>query len=290
MQLKCPDCLRTLKIPETAVGKVVKCPCGKQLRVPNPAAGTPAGPASRGEQVGPTRSLADSPVAPQSASHPTTGALARSVPARRQPVAADTSSFGIDADLFDELTEADLRPMAMAAQPGRSRDGGADAKLSSVAAQMDKDATAQKQRDKSGSAKDVYSSIGILFLLGLLKLSFNIVFLMGLDAAIDAMAAIPNFEGDLTTIATFLRVIYICNIVIGIIFCVCGGLIFMFPMTCSITALVIFIIGEILSLILNPFLLISVRMWIVRAAFFGGLVQCVNNAAYFKFVKAGGRN
>lgn len=84
--------------------------------------------------------------------------------------------------------------------------------------------------------------------------------------------------------------IYICNIVIAIVFCVCGGLIFKFPMTGAFTALVIFIIGEILSLILNPFLLISVRMWIVRAAFFGGLVQCVNNAAYYKFVKAGGLN
>ncbi len=37
MQLKCPGCARTLKVPDTAAGKVVKCPCGKQLRVPSSA-------------------------------------------------------------------------------------------------------------------------------------------------------------------------------------------------------------------------------------------------------------
>ena len=40
MKIKCPACNAILNIPSEAAGKVVKCPCGKQLRAP----AAPAGP------------------------------------------------------------------------------------------------------------------------------------------------------------------------------------------------------------------------------------------------------
>ena len=43
MKIKCPSCQKVLNIPPEAAGKVVKCPCGKQLRAPAaPADPSPA--------------------------------------------------------------------------------------------------------------------------------------------------------------------------------------------------------------------------------------------------------
>ena len=39
MKIICPACNAILNIPSEAAGKVVKCPCGKQLRAPAAAAG-----------------------------------------------------------------------------------------------------------------------------------------------------------------------------------------------------------------------------------------------------------
>jgi len=40
MKIKCPACQAVLSIPADAAGKVVKCPCGKQLRAPDAPANT----------------------------------------------------------------------------------------------------------------------------------------------------------------------------------------------------------------------------------------------------------
>lgn len=82
MRIKCPSCATVLSIPESAAGKVVKCPCGTQLRAPAKAAG-----------------FASAPSGPR-ATAPLQRAKAPRRPAPAQP----------DAGLFDELTEKDLRP------------------------------------------------------------------------------------------------------------------------------------------------------------------------------------
>lgn len=43
MKIKCPSCEAVLNVPAGAAGKVVKCPCGKQLRAPAAPAGTADG-------------------------------------------------------------------------------------------------------------------------------------------------------------------------------------------------------------------------------------------------------
>jgi hypothetical protein len=92
VQLKCPGCSRTLKIPETAAGKVVKCPCGKQLRAPGGAA------ASSTAQAAPKKS----------ATRPT---------AANQADSGSPSAFGVDEDFFNELTEGDLQPVTVSQSP-----------------------------------------------------------------------------------------------------------------------------------------------------------------------------
>ena len=92
MKIKCPSCQAVLNIPPEAAGKVVKCPCGTQLRAP----GTPATGASSGTAAG--------AAAPQ-----------RAAPQRAAPQASASSVA--DAGLFDELTEGDLQPIAHLGMP-----------------------------------------------------------------------------------------------------------------------------------------------------------------------------
>ena len=95
MKIKCPSCQSVLNIPPSAAGKLVKCPCGKQLRAPNaPAGNAPAGRA---------------PAATAGA----TGAASKSGPVAKRPAAATA----FDDGLIDELTEGDLQPIRQAGMP-----------------------------------------------------------------------------------------------------------------------------------------------------------------------------
>ena len=95
MKIKCPSCQAVLSIPPAAAGKLVKCPCGTQLRAP----GASAGGASAGG-------------APKSQPGAASGAAAGQVAPRRPAAPA-----AVDAGLFDELTEGDLEPISHAGMP-----------------------------------------------------------------------------------------------------------------------------------------------------------------------------
>ncbi len=98
----------------------------------------------------------------------------------------------------------------------------------------------------------------------------------------------PDVAEDLDWLVTALKVVYGMFILIGVGFLVCAATAFMFPMTSTITALVLYILSEIVGFITAPWTLLSIRGWIIKAAIFGGLVQAINNASYYKFVKSGG--
>lgn len=104
MRIKCPSCSKVLSIPESAAGKIVKCPCGKQLRAPgNTATAAPARPAAN-------------PAAPQTAAGRTGNVAGK----------RSTGVGGLDPGIFDELTDQDLQPIktgsagAVGASGGRS--------------------------------------------------------------------------------------------------------------------------------------------------------------------------
>ncbi|MEM6779905.1 MAG: RDD family protein [Planctomycetota bacterium] len=98
MKLKCPACAKLLQVPETAAGKVVKCPCGKSLRAPafkqaaSSASGTSQRPTTKGGSKTP-KSVGGT---------------------RRRPTTSASAGFGVDGGLFDELTDADAAPVYVA--------------------------------------------------------------------------------------------------------------------------------------------------------------------------------
>ena len=101
MKIKCPSCSKVLAIPETAAGKIVKCPCGKQLRAPGGAKPAAAKPAAQPKRPTPAR--------------PTPARPTPARPPAAQP-AAPAASVG---DMFDELTDEDLQPIKKVQRPGQ---------------------------------------------------------------------------------------------------------------------------------------------------------------------------
>lgn len=156
MQLKCPGCSRTLKIPDSAAGKVVKCPCGKQLRAPQPTATQRPNAASA------------------TAARPAPNAAA-STPGGH--AAAPAKSFGVDAELFDELTDSDWKPVTSVHQPtvassitsGQSSSGSRTAETKTSKDQGGRGKVA-KQSPASGDParkRKIIGVVGLSLLLGI---------------------------------------------------------------------------------------------------------------------------
>ncbi|NND96919.1 MAG: hypothetical protein HKN47_06275, partial [Pirellulaceae bacterium] len=125
MQIKCPKCGKLLNIPETAAGKIVKCPCGTQLRAPGGGAKATATKPPAGQKPA-AKPAAQRPAAPKTAGpKPAAQKPAAQKPAGQKPAgtaqrpATPAAGGGLDAGLFDELTESDLGTVAPVLSPGR---------------------------------------------------------------------------------------------------------------------------------------------------------------------------
>jgi uncharacterized RDD family membrane protein YckC len=111
MKIKCPACSTVLDVPDNAAGKLVKCPCGKQLRAPG-GAPSPQPPTVAGQA--PARPAAGRPAASQPAAKQSAAKQpAASQPASKQPAASQPAAKGgeFDAAMLDELTTRDLKPI-----------------------------------------------------------------------------------------------------------------------------------------------------------------------------------
>ena len=90
MQIKCPSCQAVLNVPAGAAGKVVKCPCGKQLRAPAAPVGT---------TDGQTAAAAANPAAPNPAAlNPAVSGVGSGV--------GTFASGGKESNSFDDLPGA----------------------------------------------------------------------------------------------------------------------------------------------------------------------------------------
>lgn len=253
MKIKCPACSKVLSVPEAAYGKLVKCPCGKQIRVP-------AG-----------KTTATPPAATRPATRPAT-----------QPAPEH-----MDSSIFDDMTEMDLQPVRAVNRPGQVAPvtSGSSA-LAKAGADMAKESAGKKKNRTGNAKKQVMSSIGILLFLGLLRVGFGIFLYMGAESEVAGLEG--EFDGELSTLLMIVRIVYGIQILMGTIFLTCAACINWFPMTASITAMVTFVLGEILGLVINPLGLLSIGGWVFRTMIFGGLAQAINNASFYKYVKAGG--
>lgn len=287
MKIKCPSCSKVLGIPESAAGKVVKCPCGKQLKAPGGAGKAPSA------QLTPQNRPAAKPAAKRPA--PQRPAAKRPTPQR--PVAqrsAPAAPLGADAGIFDELTEGDLSGVRAVVQPGKKPVAKTKKKtkqtLDKYASDVKHEEEARKREIREGASREIRTSIGILLTLGLLRFAIGLFFLLnaGNDAAAIAGAEAP--EEEIAHLTLLLQIYHGINVTIGGLFLACAGLIFLFPMSCALIALGTYILAEIIGLLINPFRLLDIRLWLLRAVIFGALIQTINNASYYKFVKSGGRD
>jgi len=185
--------------------------------------------------------------------------------------------------MFDGISDADLvATVAPKIKTVRKKDP--------LAGVMLDDKPAQKREAKKGAAKNVYSSIWILVGLGLFHIILNGFLFWNAEKEV-RLVVTANPEGDIdpATLLFLVQCIYGAFVAVGVIFLVCASTVLAFPLTSTIVAMVAFVLSEIIGMVVNPLQLINVRGWIFRAAVFGGLLQAINNASSYKFVKAGGR-
>lgn len=113
MKIKCPHCSTLLQVADSAAGKVVKCQCGKQLRLPAVGASAASQPGAASRPGAASQPGAATASRPNAAARPGTGAGpgvgARSAPAN--PRASGGGFFDVDAAAFDELTDSDMKPI-----------------------------------------------------------------------------------------------------------------------------------------------------------------------------------
>ncbi|KLU04184.1 membrane protein containing RDD domain protein [Rhodopirellula islandica] len=166
----------------------MKCPCGKQLRVPAPKGTSPAGAASP-------------------AARPT-------APARRPQPAA--SPLGADAGLFDELTETDLGPVAVAPQPGlkpvASSGGGHNPYASSL----------HEASDTSPASTDNFASQNKRFLNYFLDQVFIQIFAFGIGLvvgvvmiAVNGPESTPEQQATVGLLSSFIALAFIAFYYVG---------------------------------------------------------------------------
>ncbi len=148
-----------------------------------------------------------------------------------------------------------------------------------------------RQESGKGNETAMESALGflnktraILVGLGILCLIRSVVAYWLLSSLVDSLSI---DDPELLSATKFVVMIF-CGIDIGIavLYIVLGFLVSIFPLTCTITALVVFTLIEIASMITNPRSIVSIPGWIFRIAIFGGLIQGINNAAYFRHLKA----
>ena len=290
MQIKCPACSKVLNVPDSAAGKVIKCPCGKQIR---------AGGAKPAQGATPAKPAAPAPAQPAPAQpNPVQATPQQPAIPKRGELPPGHPLYGIGQQemtgtIFDEMTDQDLQPVKGVQRPGVKqavKKKGPDP-LAEHAKDLDKSKREKKKRHREGAASYVRQSIGLLLFLGFIAIGVNTYELLWAETNAEAyLGSDAASEDEIGDLVFAIQVVCGVRMTIGGMFLLCAAAFFKFPMTSSIMGIVAFVLSEIVATILNPILLISLVAWIVRAIIFGALLQAINNASYYKFVKKGGRD
>ncbi|MEM6469141.1 MAG: hypothetical protein AAF802_06190 [Planctomycetota bacterium] len=265
----CPHCAKQLEVSQAAVGKQVKCPaCSKPFPV-GAASGAAAGAPARVNGAAAASSAATDWVPPWE---------------------DQTPKFA--QSFVDELTEADMSPMRAVNKPGAE----VVKSLSNSEQQVLQSAANEDQREKAtahtqfmkDAKKQIWQSIGIYVSLGAIQLVLGLLFLFNIEKEAEYLA-LDGVEG-IEDLINGARICYVLMTCLGVCFFLAAGCFMTLPLTSSIPAVVLFVIAEILSMYLNPVNLISPGAWVRRVVVLGGLLQAINNASYYRFVRGGGRD
>lgn len=269
------SCGKTLQAPAAAAGKAVKCPCGQVVKVPA-AASAPA-----------QRTSAAKPVAALAAVGASTPA-----PALNRRPAVQPAALNAAPNPFGDMSDDEWKNMVQAHAPkqidtSKPKEKSATTKMLEQARQ---ETGVGNESAKETALAFLNKTRGTILLVGIGYLISSIV-LCWLDVSMvnslrDAAVANGAEPEEASILVTALYVYYGVAIGMSILFMSLAALISYLPMTCTITAIVLFTLVELLRLLSRPISLISPRDWIIRASIFGGLIQGINNAAYYRHLKA----
>jgi hypothetical protein len=160
---------------------------------------------------------------------------------------------------------------------------------SSMLAHARADLGEKAKSTRTGAGGHLAQSRWILIGIGALKLALCVFQIVVAESTASAIAAgAEDVSAD--DILFVIQVIAGFGIGVSVAMILMGVFVFLMPMTCSIGAVLMFVLLELVSFVFNPFLLINIRAWIVRGAMFGALVQAINNASYYKFVRSDARD
>ena len=267
-------CGKTLQAPATAAGKAVKCPCGQVVKVPAGAATATAKPIAAAKPVAAAR-----PVAAMAAS---------AVPAQARRAAPQPAAVNAAPNPFGDISDDEWKNMVQSHAP----------KQVDTSKPKEKTAAA-KMLDQARQETGVGDSLAMESALGFLNKTRGILVGIGIlvlvVVAIDYWLSMSELEaltagGEEPELIAFVKkvVIVFCGIGAGVAtaFIVAGFLVSIFPLTCTISALVLYTLLELVRLLVNPLALLSIRGWIFRISIFSGLIQGINNAAYYRHLKA----
>lgn len=251
------ECGNTMQAPATAAGKAVRCKCGKAVPIPGKSAAAVVGGAPKTSVA----SIAGSNPVPN---------IDFGSPSSSSPLFALSETDWKVAETKPELTED--KPKKKAVNPY----------MAQAAESLSKDS---KERKRTAGSELQQSRL-ILIGIGALKLALSIFFLLRVSADVEAIMLEDSSGIDPDKLRFALQLIEGLGIGIASCMILCGILVFMLPLTCSISALVLYVLSEILSIIMNPFQLFNIRAWIIKGVIFGALVQAVNNAGYYRYMKS----
>lgn len=268
IKFACPKCKTVLQVSSSKAGQQGKCKCGQQFKIPTPK----AKPAVAGQPAG--RPAGPAPMQPAPA-----------------PAPAPPSSA-----MFDELAESDFaREDPYKAVYDKKQTNNTNDTLNKY--EIGEELT-ETQKKKEAGKEQVWQTIGIYCTIGLVQIGFLAILWTFYEAdnktrISEARKVAAEFgenaddaEAEIRLEIGFVRVFFIVLMAITSVYFICAGTFFYLPFTSAIIAILLFIFQQIIYIVfVNPFSLISIRDWIIRAALFGGFVQGINNAAYYNYIK-----
>ncbi|MEM7560365.1 MAG: hypothetical protein AAF394_14690, partial [Planctomycetota bacterium] len=237
------------------------CTCGRILNVPGPKA-QPAPTAQPTPTARPAQQPAPSPLA---------GAFNSISEDEWSKLTVDTAPKKADpyADLLPpEEDEGDKRTAAeeimdrAREELGESKDG---------------------QKDQAVS--QLSSARWLLFFVGGVSIAFGVFGYFQYTKIVDDFQTLGLDADELEFLSFIVYVLIGLDIGIGVLFCLFGAFIFTFPLTCTIAATVLYLSGQIFSLVIDPLRIVNVLGWIVRISICSALFKAINNAAYYNYLK-----
>lgn len=241
------SCGTKMRAPASAIGKAVRCPCGKLV-----------------------------PVRSKTTQHiqPATNWL-KDLPPTAAPTVVSSPHLA-EQDYWDapEVVAYD-EPY----QQEKSREQTAHVYLDKA----EKELSQISRWGKSVAADQLNGTRWLLVFLGLLTIGFNGYGLVNIQPEVAALIAEDESAKDSEDILLlFGRLTYLIFIGCGILFIIFGALVYSFPLTSTIAALSLYLFGVFIAMVIVPESLFSLRSILSKFFIIGALLKSVVDSAHYR--------